>query len=221
MKKINIAIDGPAASGKTSIAKLLATKLDFNFLDTGKMYRAFTYFCLKNNIDINNKNEIKKILKTSDFKLIDQSIFINNELIQPENMITKQVTSNINKISNLNFVRKKMNVVQRDFAKDKKFILVGRDIGTIVLPDAEIKIFLNANIKNRAKRRFEELKNEYQTTYEETFNDLKNRDLSDKTRKTGPLVKAKDAVIIDNSNLSLSETLNIILEVIRQRGFYV
>ncbi len=219
MKDINIAIDGPAASGKSSVAKLLAKKLNFKYLDTGLMYRAFTYFCIQNKINLKDEIEIKKSLSNFNFKIDDlNNIFINENLINNSELISEIIVKNINIVSGLKFVRNKMIVLQKQIVKLKRYIIVGRDIGTIVLPDAEFKIFLTANVEKRAQRRLQEI-NDSAILYSSILNELIKRDEIDSSRKFGPLKKADDAILLDNSDLNLEETVLKIIDLLDKKGY--
>ncbi len=215
-KKINIAIDGPAASGKSSIGKRLAEEIKYNFFDTGLMYRAFTYYCLKNMINLNNNNEIKKQLNNFKFSIKNQKIFLDNKEISLDILKNQTIVDNINKLTSLDFVREKMVSLQRNIAKNKGFIMVGRDISTIVLPNAEIKIFLTASLNERAKRRFEEIENNDNITIDLIRKKLFKRDDADKNRKIGPLKMDKNSILINNTNMNISETINKIKKIINK-----
>ena len=217
INKINIVIDGPSASGKSTVGKNIAKKLKFNFLDTGLMYRAFTYYCLKNQINLKNLSDIKNLLNQFNFEFKkNDDIFINDIKIPKKLLVSSLITDNINDITKLEFVRKEMVIIQRLIVRDKKYVVVGRDISTVVLPDAEIKIFLTASLEERAKRRYKELNKDYSVEFNSVLFSLKKRDNSDINRKNSPLKLAKDAILVDNTNISLNETVNKIIHIVNE-----
>lgn len=211
-KKINIAIDGYSSCGKSTIAKSISQKFLMRYIDTGAMYRAITLFCLQNNLiseGIVNHEGLKKHLDSinlgfeynSDNKVSET--FLNGENI--ENKIRGlQVSENVSFVAKLPFVRKKLVVLQQEIGKEKNVVMDGRDIGTKVFPDAEIKFFVTADVHIRAKRRFEEL-NSNDVSFDQILNNLKMRDENDTNRETNPLRMAEDAVLIDTSEKSLEQ----------------
>lgn len=207
----NIAIDGPSGSGKSTVAKLLAKKLEITYLDTGAMYRGMGYFALKNNIDPSDEKEVTKILDTLNmeikYKNGEQKVLVNGEDVTPyirENHISMAAST----ISKIPSVRLKLVDLQRKIAASNDCVLDGRDIGSYVLPDAKYKFYLTASAEERAKRRFLELKEKGQNIpYDEVYNDIVRRDEQDSTRAFAPLVVAKDAIVIDTTNLKIEETL--------------
>ncbi|MBR0423526.1 MAG: (d)CMP kinase [Clostridia bacterium] len=221
---ISVAIDGPSGSGKSTISKLLAKKLGFLTLDTGALYRAVAYYFLKNNIDYKTNEEVIKNLKNIDISVCHdknvQLIYLNGEDIT--NFIrTPEVSSAASNISAIPEVREFLINIQRDFAKTHNVIMDGRDIGTIILPNANVKFFLTASPENRAKRRYNQLikKNPNEKIkLEDIINSMNNRDFNDSNRKISPLTPAKDAIIIDNSSLSLKETVDAFLSAIKERA---
>lgn len=217
MKNVTIAIDGPAGAGKSTIAKLLAEKLKYVYIDTGAMYRAVTYLFLqtKQAFDEQKISEIAKNLQV-DFKNIDgkNTVWVNNKNISNEIRSTL-VTVNVSKIAAIASVRNYLVEKQRLLGKKGNAILDGRDIGTVVFPMANLKIYLNASVEIRAKRRFDELKNGT-ITYDELKNEIKKRDKLDSERKVSPLCKAEDAIEIDSSNLSIEEVVNKIYNLVKR-----
>lgn len=215
MANINITIDGPAGTGKSSTGKLLAKKLNYNYIDTGLMYRGLTYYGIINNINFNDENEIIALLEKVNFEYEKNgNILINNKNVM-EYLYSKEISKNINKVTIIPEVRQSLVQQQRDIVSNQGFVIVGRDIGTIVLPNAQLKIYLTASLNKRIQRRSEQLMIE--TTNKKALEKLKieiqKRDESDIKRHTGPLKPAKDAVKIDNSNLSLEQTVDLIFDL--------
>jgi cytidylate kinase len=216
---ISIAIDGPSGSGKSTISKHLARELNFLNVDTGALYRAVAYFLSANDIDYTNElnvgqclDKIKIDVKNSNYT---QVIFLNGE------DITNKIRSNdmsmiASRISAMPEVRKYLLNFQRNLAKSSNVIMDGRDIGTVVLPDADVKIFLTASPEVRAKRRYMQLGGG--TDYKEILETLNKRDFNDSHRKTAPLKPAFDAIAFDNSEYSLSETVDMLLKIIKERA---
>ena len=211
-KKINIAIDGHSSCGKSTIAKSISQKFQMRYIDTGAMYRAITLFCLQNNLIsegvVNNKG-LKKYLDSINlgFEYNSQNqvseTFLNGENIE-DKIRGLQVSENVSFVAKLPFVRKKLVVLQQEIGKEKNVVMDGRDIGTKVFPDAEIKFFVTADVKIRAKRRFEEM-NSKDVSFDQILNNLKMRDENDTSRETNPLRIAEDAILIDNSEKSLEQ----------------
>lgn len=209
---INIAIDGPASSGKSTTAKLLANKLNYRYLDTGATYRAATYLWILNNkLDIELFKSIFENAKIEiRFDGLIQLTYLNDIDISKE-IRSQEVTTNVSYISSLEFVRTKLVALQRKFAESKSVIVDGRDIGTVVLPDSELKIYLIASIEERAKRRFLEYQKLGQDIDFETLkNDIAQRDKLDSEREISPLKKAEDAIEVDTTGLSIGDQVNLI-----------
>ena len=196
MKNLVIAVDGPAGAGKSTIAKLIAEKLNINYIDTGAMYRAITYKCLQNNIDINNEEEVIKIAKDCEIDFKDNNIYLNGEILKDE-IRTMEVSNNVSNVAKIKEVRYLMVDVQRNIGKVSSVILDGRDIGSYVFPNADYKFFLVATPEERGKRRYKELVNKgYDVNLEEIISDIIKRDEIDSNREFAPLVKADDAIEI-------------------------
>ena len=215
---ISIAIDGPAGSGKSTISKLISKKLDIVYIDTGAMYRAFTLKVLNKNI---NLDDIEKIILELNKTVID---FKDNHIYLDGKMVDKQIRNNIinqnvSHIAKIKEVRQGMVELQRKIAKNTSVVMDGRDIGTVVLPDATYKFFIIANIDERAKRRYKDLmfEGEADITLEQVKNELKIRDEIDSTREVAPLVKDKDAIEVDTTEKNIEESVNTILEIIQGR----
>ena len=211
-----IAIDGPAGSGKSTTAKLLAEKLSFIYLDTGAMYRAVTLYFLDNSINIRNSSIVSKTLEN-----IDLSIKFSNKFevyINGKNVTNKirgrKINALVSRISKIHDVRKKMVIIQRSFSKEKNIVVEGRDIGSYVFPNAEFKFFLVANILERAKRRLKEIKSKRSIDLSELISNLEERDKIDSTRKISPLLKSDDAIEINTTSLTIKEQVDKIYNII-------
>ena len=221
MKNYSIAIDGPAGSGKSTVAKQIAKKLNLLYIDTGAMYRAVGLYCLKNNIDIDKEEKIAFALKNMNMsiELLEgiQNIYLNGENVT-EKIRTQQVGKAASDVAVILAVRQKLVQIQRDLAKGHNVIMDGRDIGTNVLPDASVKIYLNANIEERTKRRCNELKTlGKQYDKEQIKKEIIQRDENDKNRKYNPLKKAEDAFEIDSSCMNIEQVIEAILNVVKQK----
>lgn len=204
--RINIAIDGPGAAGKSTIAKLLAAQLGYTHLDTGAMYRCCSYVAHVNQIDIEDEEALNHLMDTIKIEFKDDNqVYVNGD------NVTKEIRANENgmrasTISQKKVVRQKLVKMQQEMAKDKGFILDGRDIGTVVLKDAELKIFLVASVESRAQRRYKELLEKGMDANLQTISDdLIQRDYQDSHRKESPLKKAEDAIEVDTSDMSIDE----------------
>lgn len=207
-----IAIDGPAGSGKGTVTKLLATKLNFLTMDTGAMYRCVTLYLINNKIDISNEYLVKESLEKIEIDLreIDkiQRFFLNGKDVSKE-IREKEVDKLVSQVSHIPCVRKAMVDLQRKLASGKNIIMEGRDIGTNVFPNADIKIYLDATAEERARRRFEQNKQNgiSNISYEEILENVRFRDNNDKTSSVAPLKKAEDAIAIDSTNMSIDEVV--------------
>ena len=214
MKNLVIAVDGPAGAGKSTIAKLIADKLNINYIDTGAMYRAITYKCLQNNIDINNEEEVIEIAKNCEIDFKDNNIYLNGEILKDE-IRTMEVSNNVSNVAKIKEVRYLMVDVQRNIGKVSSVILDGRDIGSYVFPNADYKFFLVATPEERGKRRYKELVNKgYDVNLEEIISDIIKRDEIDSNREFAPLVKADDAIEIDTTGKSINEVVQSVLSKI-------
>lgn len=210
--KINIAIDGPGAAGKSTIAKCLAKKLNYVHLDTGAMYRSTAYKALQNHISLEDEEAVCKVLENTKIQLAtDGSIFLDGEDVS-DKIRTNEISLAASLVSKLANVRRMLVERQQEMAKEKGFIMDGRDIGTVVLTDAEVKIYMTASPMARAKRRYDQniAKNIPTGSIEEIAKEIAERDLQDMTRENSPLKKADDAVEIDTSDMSIEEVTEYI-----------
>ena len=216
MRKIIVAIDGYSACGKSTTAKALAKKLEYAFIDSGAMYRAVTLYFQNNHVSITNTKEVRSALDK-----IDISFRYNDELSRNETVLnglsvedkirTLEVTKQVSEVSAISEVREKLVSLQRKMGKEKGIVLDGRDIGTNVFPNAELKIFMTASLGVRIERRQKELLNRGDmVSFEEVKNSIEKRDLIDTTRKINPLIKAEDAWTLDNSELTMDEQVDVV-----------
>ncbi|WP_177764558.1 (d)CMP kinase [Flavobacterium sp. I3-2] len=226
MKKITIAIDGHSSTGKSTLAKQLAKYLGYVYVDTGAMYRAVTYFAMQNNLISTTHFDVEKLkneLININLKFIFNAdlgfgeIYLND--VNVENEIRKIEVSNlVSKIAEVSEVRSKLVEQQKEFGKDKAVVMDGRDIGTVVFPDAELKLFMTASAQIRAERRFQELKSKGDNvTFEEVYKNVVERDEIDSNRKDSPLIKAIDAIEIDNSHLNRNEQFEKVIKLVNER----
>ncbi|MBK15860.1 MAG: cytidylate kinase [Chloroflexi bacterium] len=219
---IQIAIDGPAASGKTAVGKALSKKIGALFIDTGIMYRGITYSALENKIPIENQSILSKFVEqlTIDF-LIDKknqnSQLLINKINVTKFLKRKDVEFNVSIVSNCKRVRKIMVKKQKQIAQNRSVVMVGRDIGTVVLPEAKIKIFLTASLKTRASRKFQEIKkSKNHSTVNQIILELQRRDKIDSTRANSPLSIPKDSTIIATDSSTITKTVNQIIKIIQK-----
>ena len=219
-----ISIDGPAASGKSTIGRLLAERLGYAFLDTGVMYRAVTWMVLKSNIDVNDEDEVARIAKNININIRAAQVKDGRQfdVLVDGTDITwlirqSQVNDNVSQVSTYPGVRSAFTRQQRIFGRQGKMIMVGRDIGTIVLPNADLKIYLEASVEERALRRFQELKLRGGTeTYKSVLKSMKRRDEIDSKRHLAPLIPAEDAIIIKTDGKTIQSVLEEILHIIEK-----
>lgn len=214
-----VAVDGPAGSGKGTVTKRIEEELGFLNLDTGATYRCVALQTLRKGLTLNNEEEILEIANSIDIKIDNTGdkdiILLNGEDVSKE-IRTKEVTSIVSQVSSIIPVREKMVEVQRNLAKGKNVIVEGRDIGTVVFPNADVKIYLDASEEIRAKRRYEEnVQNGIDMTYEEVLENVKMRDYNDMHKPYGALKKADDAIVIDSSNLTIEEVVEKVIKIIK------
>ncbi len=218
---MNIAIDGPAGAGKSTVAKLVAEKLSYLYIDTGAMYRALTFAALRANLDLEEGSQLKELLDGLTIQLQHEEsgvrVLLNNEDVTDE-IRTKDVTSNVSLVSSHEGVRIEMVDRQRKLAETGHAVLDGRDIGTYVLPDAKVKIFLTASVEERARRRYEEhQKKGISSDFDQIKKEIAHRDKLDSTRAFAPLKKADDAAEIDSTTLTIPEVAELIIELAKER----
>ena len=213
MKNIHIAIDGPAGAGKSTIAKRLAQEIHIDYLDTGAMYRALTYHILQLNVDVEDEETIIKEAEKIDIDFNNNCVYLNGINVDID-IRTQKVSNNVSAVSKFARVRELMVDKQREIANGKSVIMDGRDIGTVVLPKAEYKFYLDASIDIRAQRRYEQL--DQNIDIEELKRDIANRDKMDQTREVSPLKKAEDAIVIDTSNMTIDEVLQTMKSIINE-----
>lgn len=217
-KPITIAIDGPAAAGKSTVARLLAKKLNFTYIDTGAMYRAFTLKALKHKIDLTDSVNLANLLQNTKIELKNngdnQLVYLDGEDVTLE-IRTEQVSNNVSVVAQHEDIRKIMVHQQQELAKNESVVMDGRDIGTHVLPKATCKFFLIASVEERARRRHEENLNKgFSSNLDEIKKQIEKRDLLDRERKASPLVKAEDAIEIDTTNLTIEEVVEKMHDII-------
>ena len=226
MKKITIAIDGHSSCGKSTMAKDLARRIGYVYIDTGAMYRAVTLFAMRHNLIANGQVDAAKL--QVEMGNIHISLRLNPETQRPDTYLngecvereirTMEVSRHVSLIAALPFVRSAMVEMQREMGKEKGVVMDGRDIGTVVFPHAELKIFVTASAEVRAQRRYDELtaKGE-KCNYEEILENVKERDHIDSTRETSPLRQAEDAIVLDNTHMTIPEQENWLMEEYKKR----
>jgi cytidylate kinase len=224
MKKIIIAIDGYSSCGKSTLAKQLSKALGYRFIDTGAMYRAVTLYLINQQIDVYNHEAVTRALERIriDFRINPenamQETYLNDENVEQELRLNSRIASVVSDVSAISEVRRFLVRQQQFMGHEKGIVMDGRDIGTVVFPDAELKIFVTADPAIRAQRRFDELREKGQvTTIEEVLANLQKRDHTDTTRANSPLRKAEDAVELDNSQMSRDEQFEHALDLVRKK----
>ena len=218
---INVAIDGPAGAGKSTIARAASKELGYIYVDTGALYRAVGVYCLRKEIDTTNAEDVGSVLGEIkvELKFIDgvQHVYLNDDDVSTEIRLPEasMAASNVSAIPS---VRAFLFDLQREIAANSNCIMDGRDIGTVVLPNAQVKIFLTADPEERAMRRYLELQEKgSNVTYEEVLDDLKIRDYNDSHREIAPLKPAEDSVLINTTGNTLEESINIIIKTIKEK----
>lgn len=218
-KKINIAIDGPSGVGKSSIAKYISKELNLVFVNTGLMYRAIGFYCLRNNINLDNEQDVESHLNKIKLNMLpNEQIELNNQNITL-NLWEDKISLAASKIAKYSSIRNFCVIQQQKIAiENPGVVMEGRDIASVVLPNAELKVFLTASSEIRAKRRVTQLleKGE-EVSYEKVLENVVERDKQDRERTNAPLIKTKDAIEIDTSNLSLQQVIDKILELAKER----
>lgn len=216
--KINIAIDGPSAAGKSSLANSLAKELNYTHLDTGLMYRAVAYLAQKYKLNLADEENIALLLQSKPLEVNGQNIYVDGEILNKQ-LYGNDIALAASDVSKLKKVRETLVKKQQEIAKTKGYILDGRDIGTVVLPQAELKIYLTASAEARAKRRTKQnIEKGLAGNYGEILLEIKKRDYQDCHRSNSPLKKADDAILVDSSSLDLSQVVELIINLIKERG---
>lgn len=214
-KKLSIAIDGPAGSGKSTVAKIVAKKLNFEYIDTGAMYRAFTYKVLNHNLNPQEETSVVSLLSNTEIDFIHNHIYLDGKRVD-DLIRTTQINSNVSYIASFREVRLFMVHLQKKMAERKSVVMDGRDITTVVLPDADFKFFITASVEERAKRRYLEfIENGVNTSFKEIIDGIEKRDIIDSTRTESPLTKTEDSVLIDTTNLTIDDCVKIITDRIK------
>jgi cytidylate kinase len=221
-KKLTIAIDGYSACGKSTLAKDLAKKLDYIFIDSGAMYRGVALYCLENKLIVEGEPLVDKINENLnhiqlEFKTIDQQslLFLNDRNVSTE-IRENSVANVVSKIATIKEVRQKLVSEQQKMGEKGGIIMDGRDIASVVFPNAELKLFVTADTKIRTQRRLNELKSKgIESSYDEVAKNLKERDFIDSTRAESPLIQVEDAIFLDNSNLNREEQVELVLKLIK------
>ena len=217
MKEFIITVDGPAGSGKSTIAKIIAKKYGFTYLDTGAMYRMIALYALENSIDLQDSKAIETMLKNTKLDIVGNQFFLNGKDVSDE-IRTPRVSAIVSPVSAIKEVRVKLVDLQREISKGKSVILDARDIGTVVFPSGDVKIYLVASPEERAKRRLKEYEEKgVEADYESVLASIKERDFIDSTRKESPLKKAEDAHEIDSSTMSIDEVVEVISKYIDEK----
>ena len=216
--KYNIAIDGPSAAGKSTIADILAEKLSFNHLDTGAMYRAVAYKAIKEGIALDDEEKIVDMIHHMDLKMnIDGSVVLDGQDIS-QDIRTNEISMGASDVSKLNGCRQALVEMQQKICEEGGYILDGRDIGTVVLKDAPVKIDMVASAEARAQRRvLQNIEKGIEADYETILEDIKKRDYQDMNREHSPLKKADDAVEIDTSDMTIEEVVDAVMEIIKEK----
>lgn len=216
-----VAVDGPAGSGKGTITKLVGEKRNLVYIDTGAMYRCVTLDCINNNVDYTDIPGIEKILEkiSIELKIEDgiQKVYLNGKDVSKE-IREDKVNSQVSKFSVIKEVREKITPMQQEMGKTQDIIMEGRDICTVVFPNADVKIYLDCSVEERARRRYKQnLEKGINETFEQTLKNVKERDEIDSNREIAPLRKAEDAILIDSTNMTIEEVVNRVIEIIDEK----
>ena len=217
-----VAIDGPAASGKSTTAKMVAKKLEMTYLDTGAMYRAVTLALLRSNTDLDDYDSVCQVVDDLELDIYDKGsktiVKLDGEDVSKA-IRSMPVTENVSAVSAMKYVRQTMVEIQRNIGKKTNCVVEGRDIGTVVFPDAEFKIFMVADVNMRAERRFKDLHEMGESrSFQDVLADLKRRDEKDSTRAYSPLQKADEAIVIDTSMLSIDQQVRKIINLVKKNN---
>lgn len=216
-----VAIDGPAGSGKGTVTKMVAKDMNLVSIDTGAMYRCVTLYCLENNINYTENEKIKEALENIDIKFKKdgevQKVFLNGKDVSND-IRTLKVDSVVAKYAEIKIIRDKMAPIQRKMGETQNIIMEGRDIGTYIFPDADVKIYLDCSLEERAKRRYKQnLEKGIKSTYEEVLENIKERNKLETEREFSPLVKANDAILVDSTNMTIPEVVEKIEIIIKDK----
>ncbi|MCI6330282.1 MAG: (d)CMP kinase [Bacilli bacterium] len=218
MKRVVVAIDGPAAAGKSTISKLVAKSLGFTYIDTGAMYRAFTSYVIDKGVDPKNEKECVKLIPEVDIVLYPDGKVMCSGKDVTRVIREQKVSSNVSYIASYKDIRLALVELQRKMAESQSVVMDGRDIGTYVLPNADVKIFMVASVKERADRRFKEnMEKGIPCTYEEIVEDVEKRDRIDSSRAFAPLKPAEDSILLDTSLLSIEQVHAAVLKIIKDK----
>ncbi|MBQ7718093.1 MAG: (d)CMP kinase [Clostridia bacterium] len=214
---IAIAVDGPAGAGKSTISKAAAERLGFLYIDTGAMYRAAALYVVEHGKDAANEDDVKLLLPEIDIDLRDGKVYLCGDDVTGK-IRTPEISVASSNIAVFPCVRNKLCALQREMAKRQSVIMDGRDVGTYVLPDAEVKVFLTTSAEVRAQRRLKELQEKgIESSYDEVLSDIQYRDKNDSTRKMAPLKKADDAVELDTGNLTIDESIEALISIYKEK----
>ena len=218
-RNLIIAIDGPAGSGKSTVCRLLAEELKYLYVDTGAMYRALTWKAIDENLDLTDGESLAELARRTSVKLEkDKKVFVDG-IDVTEKIRNPEITKNVSHIANVPEVRERMVTLQREAGRTGGAVLEGRDIGTIVFPDADIKIYLDAELEERARRRYKELKEKgYQVEIDKVVKDLAARDETDRGRKIAPLRVAEDATVIDTTHMNINQVVEKLLDILEDKN---
>ena len=221
VRKLIVAIDGPAGAGKSTVAKRLAKELGYAYMDTGAMYRAFAWKVMKEGIDPSDEKKLERVLQDTSIELLEQdgrSSVLLNGVDVTDRIRTPELSQLASRVSTSKIVRERMVELQRDMGSHGGVVAEGRDIGTVVFPNAEVKVFLDASSEERARRRFEELRSQgREVTVEETLEEMEQRDRRDRERDVAPLRKAEDAVVIDSTQAGVDGVVGRIMQEIKRK----
>ena len=217
MKRIAIAIDGPAAAGKSTIAKIVAKKLGYVYIDTGAMYRSVTWYALHQGVDCQDEKKVCALVPDIHIELKENGMVLCNHQDVTKEIRLDDVTKNVSYIASYRDVRLAMVDLQRKMAESVSVVMDGRDIGTVVLPNAEVKIYLTASSRVRAERRYKELQEKGETCdLDQIEKDIILRDEQDMNREISPLRQADDAVLVDSSDMSIEEVVNCLIDIVEK-----